>query len=133
MGLIARFKGIPMSRVTNAVLLQSSYLGDWHLERLRLVNAYLKDELVGSLVSVDDPRIAIEREDGPVSPWYGGVKYLECEMAFGALNHLNLEEFVNFLKTKISWDDSVDGTCQLLVKDQETYRFRLIDIYDPYL
>lgn len=122
-----------MSRVTNAVLLQSSFLGDWQLERLRHVNAYLSDELVGSLVSVDDPRIAIEKEDGPVSPWYGGVKCLECEMAVGALNHLNLEEFVNFLKKKISWDASKDGACQLLVNEQESYRFKLIDIFDPYL
>jgi hypothetical protein len=88
--------------------------------------------LVGSLVSVDDLRIAIEKEGGPVSPWYGGVKYLECEMAVGALNHLNLEEFVSFLKMRILWDDAIDGTCQLLVKEQETYRFKLIDIYDPY-
>lgn len=122
-----------MSRVTNVVLLQSSFFGDWQTERLDCVNAYLRDVLGGSLVSVDDPRISIEKQGGPVSPWYGGAKHLECEMAVGALNNLNLEGLISFLKSNISWDDSIDGTCQLLVKEQEAYRFKLFDIYDPYL
>lgn len=122
-----------MSRVANVALLQSSFLGDWQAERLDRVNAFLRGVLlVGSLVSVDDPRIAIETPNGPVKPWYGGVKFLECEMAVGALNYVEIEEFVRFLKTSIPWDESIDGTCQLLVKEQETYRFQLLDIYDPY-
>lgn len=122
-----------MSRVTNLVLLQSSFIGDWQRERLDLVNNYLADPLVGSLISVDDPRTLIQLDEGKlVHPWYGGLKHLECEMAIGTANYLDLNKFVEFLQSSIPWNDSLDGTCQIVVKEQETYRFRLIDIYDPY-
>jgi hypothetical protein len=108
-------------------------LGDWQKERLDLVNAFLAEPPVGNLVSVDDPRTFIQLDAGKlIHPWYGGFKHLECEMAIGTANHLDLEKFVAFLKSDIPWNDSYDGTCQLLAKEQETYRFKLIDIYDPY-
>jgi hypothetical protein len=57
--------------------------------------------------------------------WYGGTKYLECDIAIGAFNHLELESLIQHLR---EIGGPFADELQLMVKEQEDSQFRIIDI-----
>ncbi len=60
----------------------------------------------------------------PLPPgWYGGTKYLECNIYVGAFNYFHLDDFLKHLNS-IKWKAPED--LQLFVKDQHDYKFRII-------
>lgn len=64
----------------------------------------------------------------------GGTKCLECTLAIGAFNGditgANLETFVEHLRNNVRWPyDCERISIQLLVKDQNDMKFRVIDIF----
>lgn len=108
-----------MSWVTNTIL----HYGGLGPEFLQEVNRYFVEvqgypEGYEGLVSVDDPRLP--------SGWYGGHKYLECDLAIGALNHVDLTAFIAYIRevcNKKGW-----GGVQLIMMDQEEAMFHIIEI-----
>lgn len=112
-----------MSVVTNTVLCMSC-LGD--LERdtvLTEINKFFDDKSRNErgFVSVDSPDLP--------NGWYGGSKFLECELAIGAFNYLDLDGLiahikqVEYLKTR-----RCPTTIQLLVRHDQKSVFELIDV-----
>ena len=55
---------------------------------LEKVNTFFEGQVKG-FVSVEDEQLPRH--------WYGGGKYLECELAIGAFNHLDVEGLVRHL------------------------------------
>lgn len=117
-----------MSHVTDVVLLQSAYLGDWEKARLPLINRFFDPDGINGLVSVDDESLLSTSEDGRKIKWYGGGKALQCNIAIGAFNNLDIDAFLLFLRGEIPWGCD-DGTCQLLIKDEHDIRFSMHEIY----
>jgi hypothetical protein len=108
-----------MSWVTNVILhLGPAFIaGAYEKRLLAKVNHYF---LPGNgLVSVDDDRLP--------SGWYGGNKGLEVSLAIGAFNNLDLERFVTHLRT-IDWPSP--ESVQLIVREQEDDRFRIVNIFE---
>jgi hypothetical protein len=106
-----------VSDVTNLVLLMSTTDASLHtiadeLDRLAEVDRYFDDGF--GLVGVQD------------DVWYGGGKASEASMAIGAMNHLDLDSFVAHLQ---SMDWAVRHEVQLVVKGQQDFRFRVIDVF----
>lgn len=104
-----------MSYVTN-VILYIGILNDVDA-KIKEVNAYFEDDSFNGLVSVEDEKLP--------NGWYGGSKYLECDLFIGAFNYLNLRNFINHLKS-IEWD--LDSPVQLIVLDEDDIRFKIYDI-----
>jgi hypothetical protein len=100
-----------MSVVTNAIL---HFSGD-PTTFLPKVNTFFEGRQRG-FTSVDDPRLP--------RGWYGGSKMLECELALGAFNHLDLDALIRHLRAAAPHDDDL----QLMVMEQEEARFRLINV-----
>src|SRR5262249_51788655 len=84
---------------------------------LAQVNAFFSEGT--GFVSVEDAQLP--------RGWYGGTKYLEASLAQGAFNHLDLDALVAHLRT-IEWPNPED--VQLLVREQEAGRFRIVNIFD---
>jgi hypothetical protein len=107
-----------MSVVTN-VILHMGYLDETYLAQ---VNEFFdKEDRDGrkGFVLVDDPTLP--------RGWYGGTKMLECTLAIGAFNYLDLDDLVEHLR-KIKWPRYTQGNVQLMVKEQDHGRFRIIDV-----
>jgi hypothetical protein len=102
-----------MSVVTNAIL---HYPLDYE-EFLSRVNAFFSPHAPG-FVSVGDKRLP--------EAWYGGSKYLECGLAIGAFNHLDLQALIEH----ICQIDYPQTNTQLFIMEQEEERFKLINISD---
>ena len=60
--------------------------------------------------------------------WYGGTKYIECGVAVGAFNYLNLEAFISELKG-IPFEILGCSWLQLIVMGQHDEGFRIIEVY----
>lgn len=58
--------------------------------------------------------------------WYGGTKFLECNLAVGAFNYLDLDGLIAHIRS-LEWEDP--EAVQLIVKEQEDDRFRIIDVF----
>lgn len=101
-----------MSYVTNIILFMG-ILNDAD-EKILEVNDYFGDDQRG-FVSVEDESLP--------NGWYGGSKYLECDLFIGAFNYVNLKALIIHLK-HIEWADVV----QLMILDEEDERFRIEDI-----
>lgn len=71
------------------------------------------------MISINDKKLP--------SAWYGGTKYMECCIFMGAYNYLNLNEFIDHLKS-IEWEDPED--VQLIVRNQNEDRFKIVNIFD---
>jgi hypothetical protein len=102
-----------MSVVTNAIL---HYPLDYE-ESLSRVNAFFSPHVSG-FVSVGDKRLP--------EAWYGGSKCLECGLAIGAFNHLDLQALIEH----ICQIDYPQTNTQLFIMEQEEERFKLINISD---
>lgn len=102
-----------MSYVTNLILYIG--IGNDVDEKIKEVNKYFEDNGTG-FVSVEDESLP----DG----WYGGTKYLECDLFIGAFNYVNLNGLIRHLKT-IKWNHVV----QLMILDENEEKFRIEDIF----
>ena len=112
-----------MSWVTNAILHYERWYSPDFLEK---VNTFFEGQVKG-FVSVEDEQLPRH--------WYGGGKYLECELAIGAFNHLDVEGLVRHLCSLIGPYNAEDylrdyEELQLIVLEQEQRRFRIINITD---
>jgi hypothetical protein len=102
-----------MSVVTNAIL---HYPLDYE-EFLSRVNTFFPPN-IRAFVSVKDKKLP--------DHWYGGSKYLECSIAIGAFNHLDLESLIEH----ICQIDYPQTDTQLFIMEQEEERLKLINISD---
>jgi hypothetical protein len=109
-----------VSVVTNCILNLGVGAEDW----LPQVNSFFEDKHGFVLLTTN---------------CYGGTKVMETALALGAFNHLNLTALVDHLKA-IDWNrhpvdpNQKSGCCeavQLIVKEQEADRFRIIEIWEP--
>jgi len=110
-----------MSVVTNIVLCMHLVDADEPGGKLAEVNRYFAGRCRG-LVSLDDPSLP-ER-------WTGGNKFLEASLFVGAFTNtalLGLDAFLAHLRT-IRWE--APEAVQVLVKEQDDERFRLIDVIE---
>ena len=107
-----------MSVVTNLILAWEC--SDGRESKLAQVNQYITNHERGAgLVSLDDEELP--------QAWYGGSKMLECELAVGSFNAFHLDAFVAFLKT-VEWYSP--EAVQVIVKEQEDTRFRIINVFE---
>jgi hypothetical protein len=79
------------------------------------VNRYFEERDQRGLVSLSDP--ALPRA------WYGGTKYMEADVYVGAFDYLNLERFLGHVRG-VAWREP--ERVQLIVKEQEDYKFRIV-------
>jgi hypothetical protein len=75
------------------------------------INDYLRSRNYGELARVDD--------------FAGGNKAFQAAVWMGAFNHLNLSEFMNFVKSR-NWQSRAD--VQILLKKEEENSFTLTNI-----
>jgi hypothetical protein len=122
-----------MSWVTHAVLTWDSSPDEeadvfadtsaQNAEVLAQVNEFFKDEdgeeIQKGFVSLKDPTLP--------RGWHGGSQSLECEMAVGAFNYLDVSGLVDHLRN-LDWEAS--ESVQLFIKDQQDDRFRLINVFE---
>ena len=101
-----------MSLVTNTILTFS--ILEYEKDRINDVNKFFEES---GFVSCDDESLPIG--------WYGGTKMLETNVAIGAFNYLELEEFIEHLRN-IKWEEPQN--VQIIVKEQNDEKFRLLDL-----
>ena len=101
-----------MSSVTNLIL----HIGIIEDEdaKIKEVNAFFGER--------ENPLVGLREQPLPRG-WYGGSKYLECNIYVGAFNYLDLVRFLKHINS-IQWDEPQD--VQLFVKEQNDTRFKLI-------
>jgi hypothetical protein len=100
-----------MSYVTNVMLHCSGF--DRHL--IDEVNQFFEGSPGRGLIDIHAP-----------GSWYGGTKGFEASLFVAACNHLNLQALYEHIR-KISW--RAPGCVQLIVKDQEDFAFRAIQVF----
>jgi hypothetical protein len=103
--------------VTNVILSTPLYFDEEKEVITKKINEFFDDTQKG-FVNMDDENLP----DG----WYGGAKMLEAELFIGAFNYLDLPALIEHLKN-IDWDGDIEEV-QLIVKEQEDDRFRIINI-----
>jgi len=104
-----------MSDVTNLIL--SISIDDDEQGKLKEVNTYFLARQTKPLISVDDPSLP--------KAWYGGSKFLECALSVGAFNHLDLDAFLDHLRSlQWRWPDQV----QVIAKEQEDLKFTIREL-----
>lgn len=104
-----------MSWVTNAILCFGCEDTKFRLDE---VNKLFEEDGVEGFVRADDPELP--------RGWYGGQKFLECDLAIGAFNYLSIEDLIEVIRL-VDWENP--EAVQLIIKDQEDYKFRIIDIF----
>ena len=107
-----------MSVVTNLILTFATTENE--AECIMAVNQYENDGLKINLVSADFDK---NKETGQV--WYGGTKFLEAPLYIGAFNHLDINQFINHLRT-IHWE--FPELVQIIAKGQEDDKFTIIEL-----
>src|SRR5581483_3409888 len=100
-----------MSYVTN-VMLHCSW-SDRHL--IDEVNEFFEGSHAAGLIDIHAP-----------GRWYGGTKGFEAALFVAACNYLNLQALYEHIR-RISWREP--GCVQLIVKDQEDFAFRTIQVF----
>ncbi|MBC6612764.1 hypothetical protein H8B15_17710 [Hymenobacter sp. BT507] len=69
--------------------------------------------------------MSVEDESLPKA-WYGGTKYLECNILLGAFNHLDIKPLVAYMRGMV-WERPED--VQMIIKRQWESKFRIIDVF----
>lgn len=105
-----------MSVVTNVVLLAGCDIAETQLIQ---INEFFGEDVQG-FVSADDPSLP--------RGWYGGSKMLECRVAIGAFNYLNLDGLIEHIRTKVKWSIYHCHAVQLAVREDQKFSFRLIEV-----
>lgn len=107
-----------MSWVTNTILHFGHLDGDYEMRAIERVNAFFNGfERVVSVEDVSLPQY-----------WYGGSKNLECSLAIGAFNHLNIEALVEYLCNLCAANELDPVATQLILMDQEEDKFHVINM-----
>ncbi|WP_424001472.1 hypothetical protein [Maribacter sp. IgM3_T14_3] len=106
-----------MSVVSNVIL--SFSVGEDESQRMKDVNEFDINGNKINLVSADFQR----KENYEAKAWYGGSKYLEKPLYIGAYNNLNLNAFIDHLKT-IIWDEPEN--VQLIINEQNEDLFKVV-------
>jgi len=113
-----------MSVVTNVILSTPYFTYEYEEEAEKTINSFFGENK--GFISCKDKSLP----DG----WYGGTKYLECNLWLGAFNHLDTDDLVEHLRS-IDWvklcgdnDDDVYPKPQLILKEQDDEEFRIINI-----
>lgn len=104
-----------MSKVTNLIFSFAGYEDE--VKRMEEVNRFPNNGRGLNLVSAD--------ADTVPRGWYGGSKFLEVPLYIGAINHLALEEFVDYLRS-IEWVSP--EYVQVIVKEQDDDKFKIIEL-----
>ncbi|WP_430405741.1 hypothetical protein [Fluviicola sp.] len=112
-----------MSEVTNLILTFSN--NEDEVQRIKEVNFYISDGSSINLVSADYLRKANSFGRDNRKSWYGGTKFLERPLYIGAINHLDLDDFITFLK-EIDWEEK--EYVQLIVKQEQDEKFKIIEL-----
>lgn len=108
-----------MSWVTN-VLLNTGYKdSNTDCGTIVQASAYFEDRNIRGLVSLNDPSLP--------RGWYGGSKFLEAGLYVGAFNHLDLDDFIEHLRS-LEWKEP--SQVQLIVKKQEEDVFRIVPLFE---
>ncbi len=107
-----------MSWVTNTIL----HFGDGGQDDLDKVNAFFTDG------PGHGPGFASVEDASLPRGWYGGSKILECSLAIGAFNHLDMKALVDHLCALCFAGALDDERTQLLLMDQEEDKLHVINI-----
>lgn len=112
-----------MSRVTDTILVTGGgHLDGSFEDTLSAIGSYLASRgQCRGLVAVD----ANELPPG----WYGGSRFLQCDVAIGAYDHLDLPSFLAFLRG-MPWTKEHNAV-QLLAKQDHEFFFTLYEIWQP--
>ncbi len=105
-----------MSNVTNIIL--AIPICDKTEKRIKEVNKFFGEDSCG-FVDKELPKEC-----------YGGGKMLEAIIFIGAFNYISLDDFIEYLKTKVNWDEEYKSDVQVIVQEQEDNRFRIINVFD---
>lgn len=112
-----------MSEVTNLILTFSN--NEDEEQRIKEVNFYISDGSNINLISADYLRKTdILGRDNRKS-WYGGTKFLDRPLYIGAINHLDLKDFISYLQ-EINWEEI--EYVQLIVKQELDDKFKIIEL-----
>ncbi len=134
-----------MSWVTNAILYVGHLHGDEEARALEQVNEFFsmvnlarKRAAHRGFASNDAsepeywypaPRGFVSVRDASLPQhWYGGSKGLECSLAIGAFNGLDIDALVDHLCSLCASKALDPAATQLILMDQEEDRFRVINI-----
>ncbi len=112
-----------MSWVTNTILHFGSLGRDYERRPLEQVNVFITEHVgpeARGFVSVED-------ESLPCG-WYGGGKNLECSLAIGAFNGLDINGLIEHLCNLCAANALDPVATQLILRDQEEEKFRVISI-----
>jgi hypothetical protein len=113
-----------MSVVTNVVLHMPLGLEKCMPEINARIAAGHAGHAQPGFVSCDDKSLA--------SGWYGGSKFLECDLYVAAFNHMRIDALVEIIGAGLDGlDDPSEwgaSDVQLIVMEQDDDRFRLISI-----
>ena len=112
-----------MSWVTNTILHFGCLDGDHEMHALEHVNAFFKQRN-------DSQRFVSVQDESLPRDWYGGSKRLECSLAIGAFNHLEIGALVEHLCSLCAADKLDPVATQLILMDQEEEKFRVINLED---
>ena len=111
-----------MSRVTNAIL--TSSVGEDFAARLIEVGAAISEWSGAAegqnFVSVEDPSLP--------HGWYGGYKFLECDIAIAAFNYVGPQVIMDAVSAA-KWRDP--GLVRVFILDQEDDCFSPHEITKP--
>ncbi|MEQ9437802.1 MAG: hypothetical protein RIG62_02095 [Cyclobacteriaceae bacterium] len=110
-----------MSVVTNLIF--SFSVGEDENKMMNQVNSFKYGLQTLNLVSADYIRDTENRR----TAWYGGGKFLEARLFVGAFNHLDLNEFIDHVKS-LDWEEP--ECVQIIVKEQHDDIFRLINVFE---
>lgn len=96
-----------MSRVTNLILKYQSMCYCDEIEKS--LTTWFSDNRLGRMP------ISCDSEILP-NGWYGGGKFLECEICVGAYNYLDINDFLKYMKT-LPW--KYPEYVQVMYQEQE--------------
>jgi hypothetical protein len=108
-----------MSEVTNLII--SFYVSEDEISRAIEINYFHNN---GQNFHVESANFEKELNPNSNKTWYGGNKYLETPLYIGAINHLDLDGLVEFLKT-LQWEEPEN--VQIIIKEQFSDKFRIIE------
>jgi hypothetical protein len=128
-----------MSWVTNAILYFGHLHGDEETRALEQVNvffslvqvhgSFLGENVSGPVYVHPAPRGFVSVKDAALPRhWYGGSKGLECSLAIGAFNGLDIDALVEYLCNLCASKVLDPLAAQLILMDQEEDRFHVINI-----
>jgi len=116
-------KKTAVSEVTNLIITFS--VSEDEVSRSSDINSFFNNGRPFDVVSADyesmrDPHDKAKR-------WYGGTKKLETPLYIGAINHLDMDALVDYLRM-IGWESP--ELVQLMVKGENDSVFRIVSLKD---